>query len=215
MHDIPPKLCVSPLDRKRKVCEDKDKVCKDKGEQSSSVFHSQWLLRRGPAFGTPLFQLSRITNVMWAVATVRVVRLVCGMKSDLLPYSSDFNCRAFNVFFLSSLLLTLLSLRHHLRELPSVSYHHSFFFKTRNGYQKHIPMDAQKNKIGVSSHFWFFPRNYLLFSPCLPSFLLRSSYSYFYAVPSSSLSSKFFFVRFHLHFVELVFLSTRFLKSPL
>jgi hypothetical protein len=136
MRDTPPKRCISPVDRKRKVCEDKDKVYKVKGEQSSFVFHGPWFLWRGPAVGTLFFHLSRITNVMWAAVTVRLVRLACGMKSDFLPCSSNFNCAAFCIFFLSSQILTLLSLRHSLRDLPSVPYHHFFFFKTRKAYQK-------------------------------------------------------------------------------
>ena len=142
----------------------------------SFVFNCPWFLRSVPGVGTLFFHLSRITTAMWVAVTVRVVRLVCGMKSWLctVPYSSDFfqqkylwdsscNCGAFYVFFffLSSVLLTFLSLRHTHRELRSVPYHQSFF-KKRNVYQKQIPMDGQKNKTGIFSHFWFFPFNYLL-----------------------------------------------------
>jgi hypothetical protein len=65
-HDIPPKRCTSPVDRKRKDCEDKDKVRKVKSEQSSFVIHGPRFLWRGPAVGTLFFHLSRITNDMCA-----------------------------------------------------------------------------------------------------------------------------------------------------
>jgi len=88
----------------------KIKYVKSKVNNPRLFFTARGSCEGGPAVGTLFFHLSRITNVMWTALKVRVVRLVCGMKSDFLPYSSDFNCGAFYIFFLSPLLLTTTTL---------------------------------------------------------------------------------------------------------
>jgi hypothetical protein len=154
----------------------KIKYVKSKVNNPRLFFHGQWFLRRGPAVGTLFFHLSRITHVMWVAVTLRVVRLVCAMNSDFLPYSSDFlpyssdfNCRAFYIFFLSSLLLTLLSLCHTLRELPSIPYHHSFFFKKETDTKSTFRWMHKRKKNWSFLSLLVLSTSLFVSSQCLPS----------------------------------------------